>query len=207
MKGRIVIAAILFTFLFSPAVVMSADIGIMGLILGKSLKECGIQECKVNRMIGNWKSYELKNDALCWQDRTSSYHKEKRQPSVFINSRAYLSFPTESRVIFKNNSGHVEADIIQEIIVWMNPDFAPEMLDLLTKKYGEPAGHETSIVQNKMGARFERFFCSWNIEGHLIVFDSRFSVDQARLKATHKDVAGPEMEKYLYKKSQDKNKI
>ncbi len=53
---------------------------------------------------------------------------------------------------------------IERITTFLSDESAEKMLHLLKEKYGKPKIYNTSVVQNRMSAKYESFIASWIIK-------------------------------------------
>jgi hypothetical protein len=181
------------------------EVSIMGITLGKSLTELGIKECPYQGASDSpLKNYELSNQENCYRT-LDFYNLGKRSCLTYVDTSKRLSFFTHSYVVLKGECDR--SSPIKELQTSFDESNATSMLKLLTEKFGEPST-ETSVVQNKMGAKFDKFEASWDIDGNLIYLTNRhIEIDKGFLSATHKDLAAERLEQHRKTKASDKDKI
>jgi len=74
---------------------------------------------------------------------------------------------------YSDTSVRVLDNKIESIVTTMPNDGADKLLNLLMKKYKKPKIFDKDVVQNRMGARFERFYAIWNIKNCKLTLTNR----------------------------------
>ncbi len=65
--------------------------------------------------------------------------------------------------------------IVQRIYLTLAPDAFETVAPLLTEKFGRPASIQRSVVQNRMGAKFDQLVYSWRRSGGLELTYQRYA--------------------------------
>jgi len=87
-------------------------------------------------------------------------------------------------------------------------DGADELLSLLRTKYGNPHTFTTSVIQNRMGAKFERYIAVWNVkECELLLVNRLDYVDKGSLIIKSQKYKKQEVLKNEDKARQDLDKL
>ena len=137
-----------------------------GIEIGKSLKE-QIPECKWNEYTKKygWNEYDKweketnynpDKEGICWSDKNSI------DIGIPISNLPDLGFPAPSHA--EEINGKVE-----RIIVTFLEIYADKFLSILESKYGKPKLN-TSKVQNRLGASFDKISATWKVENCTILF-------------------------------------
>jgi len=202
-KSAVLMIAMLIPFLLSGVSYSeeTQDVAILGITLGRSLKESGINECRVDRKFSSktYKSY-VSGDTDCYEEKNMSFSSHK---SCLYTVNRKLSFYVTIYVI-----PLIECDpnsSIQEVQVNLRSDNYGKLLDLMVNKFGQPAKTENSVVQNRMGASFDRVSNIWDIRGHSMYLTNISSkIDEGFLRICHPDQVRRDIEK---SKKEDKSDL
>jgi hypothetical protein len=188
-KGVVLMTVMVMVFLLSSVSYSeeTKDVTILGITLGKSLRESGISECRQERKY-SFKSYDY-SDKDCYKEM--DFDSSKR---CFTTVRKELSFGV---TIYATPL--IECDRnspIQEVQVNFKSDNYGKLLDLMLNKFGLPAKTEKSVVKNRMGATFDKVSNFWNISGHSIYLTNiGGKIDEGFLRVCHPDQVRRDIEK------------
>jgi hypothetical protein len=137
-----------------------------------------------------YKSYVF-GDTDCYEEKNMSFGSSI---SCFYTVNRKLSFYVTIYVIplFQCDPNSP----IQEVQVNFRSDDYGKFLDLMVNKFGEPAKTERSVVQNRMGATFDRVSNFWDIRGHSMYLTNISSkIDEGFLRICHPDQVRRDIEK------------
>jgi hypothetical protein len=164
------------------------DVTILGITLGKSLGNVGIRKC------------EFKEDSDCYikdEHGTGEY--------CFTQVRKNLSFDMSIYV-----TTFVECDItspIENIDASFDSDDYGKVLSLLISKFGRPHKTKDSVVQNRLGAKYQKIENEWTVRRHWIYLTNRYKIDEGRLRVLHPDELRREQEKSSKDTKSDRDKF
>jgi hypothetical protein len=143
------------------------ELKIMGIILGKSLEEAGMRECREyydpkvmfkSSEPGRSKRYDPA-DKNCYK---------MREPIIDrldfdVKTVPDLSFPMDLYITLSTR-GDLKSPVIK-----MEAEFYytlyPIILDLMVSRFGQPEFTRKSTVQNNAGAKFEKIVQTWFVKG------------------------------------------
>jgi hypothetical protein len=162
------------------------NVTVLGITLGKSLGAGGVRECRRDTSY-SFKSYDYK-DSNCYQ--ISDFEGRSCFTQVIPN----LSFHMTIYVVLLDRCDLQSP--IQEIQAIFHSDNYGKVLPLMIGKFGQPQKTEKSVVQNRMGAKFEKIISFWDIRGHSIYLSNISSkIDEGLLLISHPDKIRRDAEK------------
>ena len=207
---KIVVVLILSIVIIVMVLVLSfggetKDVTVLGITLGKSLREEGIPECKYKNPLKydpTYKSYDY-TDSDCYREGDPVVY---GKTTCFTEVIRKLSFPVTIYVTFLGKCDRQSP--VQEIQVTFNSDNYSNMMLLMTDKFGFPTKKEKSSVQNRMGAKFEKLEAFWNVGGCSIYLSNIGSkVNRGFLMITHPDKVRQDAEESRKKGKSDRDKF
>ena len=179
----------------------AGDITLCGIILGKSLKAAGLRECRRSKYSTRDHVY-YDQDKNCYEEFEYERGKGYCATSVIPD----LSFSMEIFVRLLNECDRQSP--VQEIEARFSSKDHEKVLSLMINKLGRPEKTETSVLQNRMGATFEKKRSLWDIRGHSIYLTNITNlIDTGVLRITHSDKVRRDAEKIRKQNKSDRDKF
>jgi hypothetical protein len=162
---------------------VQGDLTVFGITLGKSLISSGMKECKIDESKKFYtttaKYYDI-NDSDCYQYQTYS------TSSCEISIRKKFSFGMSIHV-YSTNSCDLESPIEKIEAEFGTKDYE-KVLSLVVGKFDKPPKTENSVVQTKVGVKYNKMQHIWKINGHTIYLTNMYdTINAGALLITHSD--------------------